>query len=280
MKKIAFVLLAVCLWQTSAVADNRGPVSWITEQVLVGLRQNLTRPLHRTDPVLTTSFVDLNNFDQGSPLGVMLGEYVAVGLTRYGYKVQEIRLDRSNMIVKSQTGEYILTRHVENLEGSPPGKVLLTGTYTLNQDNRLYVTARLVNSMDGSVLSSTLVSVRATNAIRRLCEASLEVRSQPKAVIDEPKEEIAEVESSTPEVEQLPPPRGPYATGDIFLSLNVPDDVRRVQGRLKDLGLYTFRVDGIWGKRSQHALKLFKSVNRLPNPQTWDVETQQKLFYH
>ncbi len=278
MKKIAFVLLAVaCLWQTPAMADNSGTVTWIAEQILVGLRHNLTRPLHRTEPVLATSFVDLKNFDQASSLGIMLGEYVAVGLSRYGYKVTEMRLDQASMVVKPGTGEYILTRHIENLERSPQGKVMLTGTYSLSPDNRLYVTARLVNSSDGTVLSSTLVTARATAPLIELCNQQVEVRvSQDEEEVDLPVEE----EIVPEEVEVTPPPRGPYASGDIFLSLNVPDDIRRVQGRLKDLGLYTFRVDGIWGKRSQHALKLFKRVSQLPNPQTWDVETQKKLFYH
>ncbi len=271
MKKIVFLLLTViCFWHTPATAEGLGPVSWITEQLLVGLRHNLTRPLHRTEPILTTSFVPLSNFDQGSPLGIMLGKYVGVGLTRYGYKVTEICLDRSSMLIKPQIGEYIQTRHVDSLENSPQGKVMLTGTYSLTPDNHLYVTASLINSVDGTVLSSTLVTARTTDAIRQLCNQHLEVRPQQKV-------EPADTET---EAAAQHPAKGPYASGDIFLSLNVPADVRRVQGRLKDLGLYRSKVDGVWGKKSQYALKLFKSVSQLPNPDTWNIETQKKLFYH
>ncbi len=274
MKKNVFLLLTVlCFWYSPATANGLGPVSWISEQLLIGLRHNLTRPLHRTEPVLATSFVPLSNFDQGSPLGIMLGKYVAVGLTRYGYKVTEICLDRSSILIKPQTGEYILTRHIDSLENAPQGKVMLIGTYSLTPDNHLYVTARLVNSVDGTVLSSTLVTARVTDALRQMCDQRLAVRPQQKG-------KLSSGMASELETDANPAAKGPYASGEIFLSLNVSADVRKVQGRLKDLGLYSSKVDGVWGKKSQHALKLFKSVSQLPNPDTWNIETQKKLFYH
>ncbi len=283
-RKIIFCLLLILCFVIPGVANAKGMVANIANQVLTELRKNLTRPLHRSEPILSTSFVNLNDFNQGSPLGVMLGDYVSGGLTKFGYKVKEIRLDQTNMIIEPKTGEYVLTRNVSKLDNSPQGKVLLVGTYTISPDQRIYLTARLVDSEDGTILSSALISARANQAIRDLAGQRVDVRAveaEAKEVAKEieTKEMVEElVKEGSATVASSAVPQNQYETGQIFLSLNVPDDICRVQGRLKDLGLYTYHVDGIWGKRSQHALQVFKRISQLPDPKVWDLETQKKLF--
>lgn len=293
-KTFFYLLFAFCL-VIPGIANAQGMVANIADQVLTELRKNLTRPLHRSEPILSTSFVNLNDFNQGSPLGVMLGDYVSGGLTKFGYKVKEIRLDQTNMIIEPKTGEYVLTRNVSKLDSSPQCKVLLVGTYTISPDQRIYLTARLIDSEDGTILSSALISARANQAIRDLAGLGIAVRSEKNEEKIVEKQETAEVVESAEKLKAMEvaeekmkeevasvmssePLQGPYESGQIFLSLNVPDDICRVQGRLKDLGLYTYHVDGIWGKRSQHALQVFKRISRLPDPKVWDLETQKKLF--
>lgn len=291
-KTFFYLLFAFCL-VIPGIANAQGMVANIADQVLTELRKNLTRPLHRSEPILSTSFVNLNDFNQGSPLGVMLGDYVSGGLTKFGYKVKEIRLDQTNMIIEPKTGEYVLTRNVSKLDSSPQCKVLLVGTYTISPDQRIYLTARLIDSEDGTILSSALISARANQAIRDLAGQRVDVNAaEVKAKESAEKQEVAKVieeldamETAKKQMKEVTESvaspvvsQGPYESGQIFLSLNVPDDICRVQGRLKDLGLYTYHVDGIWGKRSQHALQVFKRISRLPDPKVWDLETQKKLF--
>jgi peptidoglycan hydrolase-like protein with peptidoglycan-binding domain len=59
---------------------------------------------------------------------------------------------------------------------------------------------------------------------------------------------------------------------------SVPQDTKKIQTRLAELGLYSGTIDGIWGKGSQASLKSFKKKQSLKNPDKWDKETQLLLF--
>jgi len=73
-------------------------------------------------------------------------------------------------------------------------------------------------------------------------------------------------------------PKDPIATGETLLDPAVPQDAEKIQSRLADLGLYKMPVDGIWGKGSRAALKVFKQQNSLGSSDKWDKETQMALF--
>jgi peptidoglycan hydrolase-like protein with peptidoglycan-binding domain len=60
--------------------------------------------------------------------------------------------------------------------------------------------------------------------------------------------------------------------------IQLPMDVSRVQTRLKELGYYGMKVDGIWGTGSKAALRSFKFANLLPSDSFWDLQTEAKLF--
>ena len=74
------------------------------------------------------------------------------------------------------------------------------------------------------------------------------------------------------------PGHHPISSGSIVLDPSEPQDARKIQARLADLGLYEGTIDGIWGKGSRAGLRLFKQEHALKNPYTWDKETQMLLF--
>ena len=55
-------------------------------------------------------------------------------------------------------------------------------------------------------------------------------------------------------------------------------EVKQLQQRLKDLGYYTIRVDGIFGSGTQRAVRWFQSVNGLSVTGKADNATQQLLY--
>ena len=90
-----------------------------------------------------------------------------------------------------------------------------------------------------------------------------------------------------PSPKKTPPPPPPpvsapkyqaLANGETLLNPAVEENAQLIQTRLADLGLYKGPIDGIWGKASQAALRMFKEQNSLVNPQRWDRETQMLLF--
>ena len=69
---------------------------------------------------------------------------------------------------------------------------------------------------------------------------------------------------------------GRYPTlvrGDSGLAL-----IKTLQQRLKDLGYYTIKVDGIFGSGTQRAVRLFQQVNGLPDTGIADNATQVLLY--
>jgi len=69
---------------------------------------------------------------------------------------------------------------------------------------------------------------------------------------------------------------GRYPTlvrGDEGLAL-----IKTLQQRLKDLGYYTIKVDGIFGSGTQRAVRLFQQVNGLPDTGIADNATQVLLY--
>src|SRR5579883_2267049 len=53
--------------------------------------------------------------------------------------------------------------------------------------------------------------------------------------------------------------------------------VREAQQKLKDLGLYQGRVDGLYGRQTIAAVDKFQSDNNLPRTGALNDETQQRL---
>ncbi|MFW6005510.1 MAG: peptidoglycan-binding domain-containing protein [Desulfonatronovibrionaceae bacterium] len=74
------------------------------------------------------------------------------------------------------------------------------------------------------------------------------------------------------------PSEGPLASGAMLLVITDNQDASRIQARLKDLGFYTMKVDGIWGPGSKGALEKFQMSSGLQPSGKWDMGTQMKLF--
>jgi peptidoglycan hydrolase-like protein with peptidoglycan-binding domain len=59
-----------------------------------------------------------------------------------------------------------------------------------------------------------------------------------------------------------------------------PNEVRRIQQRLIELGYLDRAADGKWGPRSRHALQEFRTAMAIGAGDSWDEQTQQQLFSH
>ena len=85
-------------------------------------------------------------------------------------------------------------------------------------------------------------------------------------------------ETSQADQPPLDPTQKLISSGLVLLNPSVPQDTKKIQTRLAELGLYSGAIDGIWGKGSQAGLKSFKKKQSLKNPDKWDKETQLLLF--
>lgn len=103
-------------------------------------------------PILTTTFVNNNNLQQTSKFTRTLQSHIASGLVQLGYTVQEINM-RKDLLVQPESGETMLTRHLENMRGDYKAQAILVGTISIT-NRTMYIAARLVNPKTTNIISA------------------------------------------------------------------------------------------------------------------------------
>lgn len=136
----------------------------ISEKLTNGLLANLeqilaTRPmplLTKTQPILVTSFADLNDLEYSSSFGRTMGELISTKFVEYGYLVIEIKAT-GKIFVKKNEGEFSLSRTINTLSVQRGAQAVVTGTYSIVNE-LVYVTAKIIDN-DGNIMSSYAISL-------------------------------------------------------------------------------------------------------------------------
>ncbi|MGL1931589.1 MAG: FlgO family outer membrane protein [Desulfotalea sp.] len=103
-------------------------------------------------PILITTFVDNNNLKKSTQLGFVLQNHTTSRFVQQDYNVQEIKLGKE-LSINKQTGETILTRDKKEIDREYGAQAILVGT-TARANDTLYITARLVDPTDKTIISS------------------------------------------------------------------------------------------------------------------------------
>lgn len=109
-------------------------------------------PRNPNKPILTTTFVHNDDLKQTSKLGRILQEHLSSRLVQLRYTVQEIKL-RSNLLIEPQSGETMLSRHIQNLRGNHKAQAVLVGTISFT-NRTMYISTRLVNPVSTNIIAS------------------------------------------------------------------------------------------------------------------------------
>lgn len=221
------------------------------------LEENLLYALGRTRPVLAASFVNMDRLEQSSTFGRLLADRIATRFSQHGYHVIELKLRKTALAVQPGNGELALSRDLQLIQSEHDAQAVMVGTYIL-AGKRLHATVKLVGTADQAVLSS--------------CDFSMDLTPELLALAQK---------------ESLPPPKarprvkkaqGPLASGMVHIDPADGKQARTIQARLAELGHYTARIDGQWGRKSREALKNFKRKVGLAPLYQWDLDTQKALF--
>lgn len=226
------------------------------------LEYNITSDIDRTLPLVTSCFVQEDDFTTTSALGRQLGELIGSRLSQHGYKVTDLRLRKDTLAIRPGIGELALSRNMQHLKNSTEVQAVIAGSYNCLED-RAIVSSKIINTKDNSLLAAHDFEFRLNSQLKGLCNKTAQLQqSKPK-----PQEQYADE-----------PYDQPLVTGTIILDPSKSTDAKLIQSRLADLGLYLDKIDGAWGKNSKIALKKFKNRHQLPDPEKWDMRTQVKLF--
>lgn len=234
------------------------------------LERNLLYYLDRTLPILSTSFVNLDNLKETSAFGRLVGVQIASRFSQHGYRVIDIRLSNGKVLVQERNGELVLSRDMKRINNCQDAQAILVGTYTI-AGNRAFVSTRFVSTLDNSILSSYNFSIKMDDLLKALAQKNLNSAAVSKKQI--PKRAKGANRNSISAIK-----KDPVSTGTIFLELSNPLAAKIVQSHLFRLGYYTAKVDGKWGKKSRAALVSFKKARKLPNVNRWDMGTQMVLL--
>lgn len=113
------------------------------------LRFNLVR----SKPLIVTSFVNIDNVQQSSTFGRIVGEQVGSRFAQNGYPVKEVKLRADSIAVREATGELILSRQLQHLSFEHDAQAVVVGTYAQAKDF-VYVTMKVIRARDGIIVYS------------------------------------------------------------------------------------------------------------------------------
>jgi len=219
--------------------------------------------LSKSDSLLVTTLTDLNDFNITCKLARIIQEGIASYFTREGYNVKEIRLRNYSLLIKKKRGEFALSRDLSLILTKYKIKTILTGTYTQINNNLLFITLKIISLQDNVALSSICFTLFLPDEYQSLIHP----------------EKIKKLKKKKKEKKAKPKIQGgPIELGIKILSKFNKDDIKLIQKRLKELGLYNLKIDGIWGKETQKAMETFKKVIGLTPYDKWDLQTQKRLF--
>ena len=145
-------------------------------------------PRHPEEAILTSTFVNIDDFEQSSTFGRLLQSHASARIVQSGYTVKEVSL-RHTMKIRPGDGEKILSRDLSQISPDQPVQAVMLGTYSLN--NRiLYITAKLVDPVNRNILSAK--SYRICMDDNLLAMFGLKRRHQDPDSIDAPSESFVD----------------------------------------------------------------------------------------
>jgi len=129
-----------------AEGDFNSKVIFLADQLVRNLDNRF-----KHEPVVVTTFVNLDNMKETSGFGRLIAEDLIHELQVRGWKVFDIRLAK-DIVVKPQ-GEFSITRDIRNIRNYYKVSSVITGTYAITA-NAVIVNARVIDVKTGVVVSS------------------------------------------------------------------------------------------------------------------------------
>lgn len=117
-------------------------------------------------PIIVTTFVNLNNLGKSSVFGRAVAEKLLTELHQTGFMVSEIRKGK-DVFLREDLGELILTRDARETMGKTHARAVLAGTYVATSDS-VIVNARLIDLQTPLILSSCSYTLKMTKELEKL----------------------------------------------------------------------------------------------------------------
>ena len=156
---VVFAVAACARFNGTSMEDLLGQETDVVKLAYTAadtLAENAMPPLSPRDPdmpILTTTFVDNNDLKKTNQFGRAVQEHMTSRFVQLGYQVREIKLADS-LDINPRQGETILSRDLRRLSPNVKAQAILVGTFS-RAGHTLYVSTRLIDPADGSIMAST-----------------------------------------------------------------------------------------------------------------------------
>lgn len=229
--------------------------------IALQLDNNISKYLDIQKTIVVTTPVNLDNFNITCPLSRIIQEGISNYFINRGYSVKELTVRDSTLLVKKMRGEFSLTRDVTLLSKESDPHVLVIGKYSMISDDEIFLDIKIVSSKQRLGVSSV--------------DFIISIPPKYKSLVFNQEIEKKEKDIQPSDMEKN---IGPIESGMKVLQKNNKEHIKMIQMRLKNLGLYRKKIDGIWGKATQQALETYKKIVGLKPYDVWDINTQKQLF--
>ena len=157
MRMFAIILIATILTGCYSAPVNTGRTedSDLVFESYMAADTLLTQApwlLEGSQPMLTASFVNINDLENSSGLGRIIAEQVSSRFAQQGFTMIELKM-RNAVFIKENAGEFVLSRSVKALSQTHNAAAVVAGTYAVGRRS-VYVNARLIRAIDNVILAS------------------------------------------------------------------------------------------------------------------------------
>jgi TolB-like protein len=126
----------------------------------------LPKDMLKDSPLLVASFVNVDNLNESSTFGRMVSEQISSRFKQLGYTTIEMKL-RTTIFIKEGSGEFLLSRELSDISTKHNAQAVVVGTYASASD-RVYLTVRIVNAADSTILASYDYNVPMTRDVFKM----------------------------------------------------------------------------------------------------------------
>jgi len=114
-------------------------------------RQLEKAKVRKQDPLLVATIADVTYLEGSSAFGRITSEQVASRLAQLGFNVTEVKV-RGSLYVQKGSGEYILSRNVEEIASQHEAVAVVSGTYAVGTMENM-ISLRAVELGTGRILA-------------------------------------------------------------------------------------------------------------------------------
>ncbi len=160
------ILLAASENNVRLVDVNNDVVTAANYKAAEYLIGKLPKKMLKDSPLLVASFVNVDNLNESSTFGRMISEQISSRFKQLGYTAIEMKL-RATIFIKEGSGEFLLSRELSEISTKHNAQAVVVGTYASASD-RVYLTVRIVNAADSTILASYDYNVPMTRDVFKM----------------------------------------------------------------------------------------------------------------